>query len=402
MTLDKPLRSRPLKLAIVVHGRFHAFDLARELIRQGVNLILLTNYPKYVAERFGIPRRYVVNCVAHGVLSRLVGRLGGARFNKCFEPFLHRWFSRWAGRVLSKGSVDAIHSFSGVSEELLKSVSGRCKVMSVVRGSAHIRKQARLLEEEEVRCRQSIDRPSAWRIEREEREYQLADLVFVLSSFARRSFEEEGVPPEKLRMIPLGSELNRFGASTEDIERRCTRILAGEPLRVLTVGSFSFRKGALDLAEIARRLSCRMKFRMVGDIESKALQEKSCANIEFVARMPQFSLPAIYSQADVFLFPTIEDGYAVVLAQAQAGGLPILATANCIAPDIVKEGENGWILPIRNPAAFVEKLEWCDANREGLAKMVRLTEQNYIRRDWANVAADILAVYDQFLLEHQV
>ena len=53
--------SAPLRLAMVVHGRFHAFDLSRELIRQGVDLILLTNYPKYVAQRFGIPREKVIS-----------------------------------------------------------------------------------------------------------------------------------------------------------------------------------------------------------------------------------------------------------------------------------------------------------------------------------------------------
>ena len=79
-------------------GRFHAFDLARELIRQGVEVTLLTNYPKYVAERFGIPREHVLNCVSHGVFSRLIERVAGTGQQAIFEPLLHHWFSRWAAR----------------------------------------------------------------------------------------------------------------------------------------------------------------------------------------------------------------------------------------------------------------------------------------------------------------
>jgi len=247
-----------------------------------------------------------------------------------------------------------------------------------------------------------MDRPSAWRVAREEREYKIADMIFVLSSFADRSFVAEGVPPSKIRTVPLGSELSRFCASQDDIERRCARIQAGGPLRVLTVGSFSFRKGALDLVEIANSLHGRMKFRMVGDVARNVLDLKTSAKIEFMPRQPQFSLPSIYREADLFLFPTIEDGYAVVLAQAQAAGLPILATPNCAAPDILKENENGWILPIRNPAAFIEKLEWCDSNRGTLARVVRSAYENYRPRDWAQVAAELINTYENWISKVRV
>src|SRR5690349_8725584 len=82
----------PLRIAIVVQGRFHAFDLARGLMAQGAQVTLLTNYPKTVAEKFGIPRQHVRTCLSHGVAARLVHRgLGAARSN-LLEPVLHRWF----------------------------------------------------------------------------------------------------------------------------------------------------------------------------------------------------------------------------------------------------------------------------------------------------------------------
>jgi glycosyltransferase involved in cell wall biosynthesis len=391
-----------LKVALVVHGRFHAFDLGRELLRQGIDLTLLTNYPKSVVEKFGLPRGCVVNCVAHGIASRVAHRLTGGR-SKLFEPALHRWFSRWAARAMVSRKADVVHSFSGVSEELFERVSHFCGLKSLVRGSAHIKVQSRLLEEEGIRCGVNIDHPSPWMVGREQREYELADVVFVLSSFAQRSFVEQGYPAEKLRLLPLGSQLELFRPKAEVIEQRCGRILSGKPLCVLTVGSFSFRKGGLDLAQIARGAGANFDFRFVGDLpaETAALRKEISNRVQFSPRIPQRDLPAAYEKADLFLFPTIEDGYAVVLAQAQASGVPILATPNCAAPDIVKEGETGWVLPIRNPALFLQRLQWCDEHRQGLAGMVRKVYRDFTPRDWSDVAGHFINTCSELLEKKQ-
>ncbi|PYS45354.1 MAG: hypothetical protein DMG13_32320, partial [Acidobacteria bacterium] len=94
--------------------------------------------------------------------------------------------------------------------------------------------------------------------------------------------------------------------------------------------------------------------------------------------------------------------YPVVLSQAQAAGIPILATPNCSAPDIVKENKNGWVLPIRNPGAFVEKLEWCHRNRDALARMVRSTYEAHNQRDWAQVASDLIKICEEWRSQHAV
>jgi glycosyltransferase involved in cell wall biosynthesis len=79
-----------------------------------------------------------------------------------------------------------------------------------------------------------------------------------------------------------------------------------------------------------------------------------------------------------------------VLAQAQAAGLPVLTTTNCAGPDFVFEGETGWILPIRDPRAFVERLRQCGQNRESLAANVRAVHEKFLPRDWKQVAQDFI------------
>jgi glycosyltransferase involved in cell wall biosynthesis len=377
-------------IAFVVHGRFYIFDLARELIRQGVDATVFTNYPGGVAERFGVPTGHVRSFVIHAALTRLAGFAGAQ-----LEPLFHRMFGRWAAGALHERPFQIIQCFSGVALETFRSPSPGVKIL--VRGSSHIELQSRLLRDEEQRAGVAIDRPSEWRVAREKEEYELADAILVLSTFAFHSFVEAGIPPEKLRLLSLGSDVRHFRPAHDIVEARLRRIRSGQPLRVLTVGSFTFRKGALDLRAAAARGQSSCEFRFVGDLPAETARLRRDSAIHFFSRVPLEKLLDHYEWADLFLFPTIEDGYAVVLAEAQAAGLPILATTNCGAPDIITENENGWIVPIRSPDLLVEKLSWCAANRDELAAMAERVYRSFRPRDWSQVAADFASTCNSLL-----
>jgi len=380
-----------MKIAIVVHGRFHAFDLARALVARGHDVTLFTNYPAWAAERFGFPKERVRSFWSHGVLSRANWWLHDKVRFPYFEAALHRMFGRWAAAELGRERWDVIHHWSGVAEEALCADRRAGALHLLMRGSSHIRTQRRLLEEEERRVGVSLDKPSPWMIAREEREYALADYIVVLSTFAYESFVAQGVPREKLRLLPLGANLEQFRPPPAVVEQRCRRIEAGEPLRVLYVGALSFQKGFWDLVAMVRRLDGQaFRFRFVGPRtrEVEDVVGELSRRVELLPKRPQGRLPEVYAGGDVFVFPTIQDGYAVVLAQAAASALPILTTTNCSGPDLVREGENGWVLPIRSAEAFVERLRWCDAHRRELAAMVRRIYQEFQPRTWDEVAED--------------
>jgi len=378
-----------MKIAVVVHGRFHGFDLARELTRRH-DVTVFTNYPSWAAARFGLKPSQVRSFWPHGVVSRVAWWLHQKSFPYP-EAALHRVFGRWAASQVAKEQWDVVHCFSGVSEEILLALKGRPTTRMVVRGSAHIRTQARLLEEEEQRTGTRLDRPSRWMISREEREYALADRIVVLSSFARDSFLAAGTTSSKLGFLPLGASIEMFRPSQEVVEARGRRILSGEPLRVLYVGSLSLQKGLWDMASVISRL-CKEKFRFrfIGPetVEARGLIKELRSSAEFVPKQLQRDLPRSYAWADLFMFPTIQDGFAVVLAQANASGLPILTTTNCCGPDLIRDGETGWVLPIRNPDAFVERLRLCNAQRAQLAEMARHLWYDFRPRTWADVAKD--------------
>ena len=394
-TDSAPARERRLKFDIVVHGRFHGFHLARGLIALGHDVLVHTNYPRMIAARFGIPPASARSFLAHGVATRVAEALRVPQTSPLVEPLFHRMFGRWAARGVRE-DADLVYGFSGVMEEVLRRPRRNPRQTRVmVRGSAHILEQARLLEEEEARLGVPVLRPSPWMIAREEREYALADHIVVLSRFARDSFIDRGFSPTRLALLPLGVDLKRFVVTPEAIAAREARILGGGPLRVLNVGTLSAQKGVFDFVRIAEALRRDFDFRFVGTVvpgEAGHFLKNANGAISISPRVPEFHLTKAYAEADIFLFTTIQDGFAAILLQAATSGLPVLSTRNCSGPDFIEEGETGWTVGIRDADAFVERLRWCAANRPALAAMARRAAAGSHSRDWSVMARELVAL----------
>ena len=385
-----------LKIAIIVHGRFHAFDLARELLKLGHDVRLYTNYPKFVAARFGIPRKWVTSFLLHGVLDRLLRAINTWCGLGYPERWMHEIFGGWAAKKVEKENWDVLHAWSGVCEEPFQMFKSKPPRLICERGSSHIAFQKKILEEESLRVARKLEIPSAWIIDREMKEYQLADRVHVPSTFAKETFKDQNFPETKLTMIPLGVNTKIFKIAPEDLKRRLERILSGQSLRVLNVGTFCFRKGAWDTALIVDRLAGKgFEFRFVGPVsrEARSVSNRLKSQAKFISKIEQNDLVKQYAWADLFILPTIEDGFPMVLAQAHAAGLPILTTPNGVGHDLVDDGKTGWVLPIRNPEAFIEKLQWCDSHRKELAEMVRNIYETSPSRDWKQVSDELITCF---------
>src|SRR6266481_1069713 len=108
--------SVPLKIAVIVQGRIYGFDLAREFIKQGHDVTLFTNYPSFIAARFGIPKERVRTFLAHGIWTRLGWRFLPKRMHPRLERISNAAFGRWAARKVLRHKWDVVLAFSGVAE----------------------------------------------------------------------------------------------------------------------------------------------------------------------------------------------------------------------------------------------------------------------------------------------
>jgi glycosyltransferase involved in cell wall biosynthesis len=295
-----------------------------------------------------------------------------------------------------------VYCFSGVAEEAFRTLASTSALRVLVRESSHIRTQDRLLCEEERRTGIRQERPCNWTMAREEREYALADVIRLLSTFTCGTFVDEGVCRSKLRVVVSGADLSKFRPTPDVVEARAQRIMRGEPLRVLNVGTFALRKGIWDTRAVIGELGDQVEFRFVGPVATEAAElaaRVQALGATFSPKQPETALPLAYAWSDLFMLPTIEDGFQAVLAQAAASGVPILTTPNGAGSDLVRDGQNGWVLPARCPDAFARQLRWADGHRAEVAAMVRTTYAQYQPRDFATVAEDLERMFGEALAE---
>jgi len=195
--------------------------------------------------------------------------------------------------------------------------------------------------------------------QRREREWELADFVVVNSEFCKQALIRHGVPAEKLVVIPLSYEVEEggreaTGAGSMTAGRKQT---PGQPLRVLFLGQVILRKGIQYLMEAARKLEAEnINFEVVGPIEiSQAAVASAPKNMKFYGRVNRAAARDWYLQADVFVLPTLSDGFAITQLEAMAYGLPVVTTSCC--GEVVCDGVNGFIVPPKDAESLAGTLQ---------------------------------------------
>jgi len=261
-------------------------------------------------------------------------------------------FDAWASRHLEP--ADVLHVWGNYGLRSLRRARGMGMVTVVERASAHPVYQARLLKEEFSNWGLSFQIPQAT-IQRGLAEMALADYVLIPSDFVRQSFLEEGFPEKKLIQIPFGVDITRF---------RPPESLAIKPFRALFVGQIGIRKGVPYLLEAWQRLGWRdAELWLVGRVlpECRPILQRylDLPGLRLIGHLDD--PVAAYQQADVFVFPSIEEGSALVTYEALACGLPVVTTPN--AGSVVRNGVEGFIVPIRDVEALAAAVERLRAER---------------------------------------
>lgn len=217
----------------------------------------------------------------------------------------------------------------------------------------------------------------SWVEPRLDAECALADRILVGSTFARDSFVSEGIPAEKLLVVPYGAAIDRFKPARDFADK-------ADEFRLLFVGQISQRKGIsylLRAYETFHGLGTRLT--LIGGFYGDDSALAPYRNLfEHIPHLPQMDLINHYQRADVFVFPSLIEGLGLVVLEAMACGLPVITTPNGPG-DIVRDGVDGFVVPIRNPDAIVEKLEYLRANPEHRREMGINARQRALEFSWA-------------------
>ena len=374
-------------------ARFHAFDLAGELERRGHLHQLITSYPKFFAARWGIPAARVSSVLSNELLQRGYDRLPArlaARFDG--ETALLDHFAARAARRLRPGA-ELLVAWSASALPALRRARELGMRTLVERGSTHIAWQTDLLAQEYARFGLRPRTASPRSVERELAEYAEADAIAVPSRFARRTFVERGIAGERVLCIPYGVSLESFAppaAPGDDV------------FRVIHCGAVSLRKGCHYLLEAFHGLALpQAELWFVGAVapEMEEFRRRFASpRIVFHGPKPQAELASWYGRASVFCLASLEEGLAMVIPQAMACGLPVIATPNSGAEELVREGEQGFLVPIRDVEALRERILALhrDPDRRramGRAALARVSEGFR----WSDYGERVVAAYARLL-----
>jgi glycosyltransferase involved in cell wall biosynthesis len=183
----------------------------------------------------------------------------------------------------------------------------------------------------------------------------LADRIIVNSLWSNQALQQVGIPEHKIDIIPLAYQpptvahsFVRTYPETFSVER---------PLRVLFLGQVILRKGIAALLEAAEILRGQpIEFWIVGS-QGIHIPQYPHSQIQWVGATSRSATADYYRMADVFLFPTLSDGFGITQLEAQAWKLPIVSSKFC--GEVVKENVNGLILQEVEGSAIAEKLLFC-------------------------------------------
>jgi glycosyltransferase involved in cell wall biosynthesis len=200
---------------------------------------------------------------------------------------------------------------------------------------------------------------------RKDSEAQIADLLVSNSGFTTRTLVEAGFERNRIITVPLAcAPVSEVSLIRESVDR---------PLRFMYAGPVSVRKGAHILLEawrIAAPGSRHAELHLYGTPALPAsLLSDLPENVTLHGSIARDKLNEAYQQSDVLLFPTLLDGFGLVVTEALANGLPVITTMNAGAADLVCDGYNGFVLEPNDRAALTERIHWCLDNRKILAGM---------------------------------
>ncbi len=219
-------------------------------------------------------------------------------------------------------------------------------------------------------------RDSDEKLQRKSRELELAELVICPSRFVLESIPQSAREQRTCVSIP-------FGSPQIDTVPDTPAPLGGK-LRVLFAGALTQRKGLADLFAAMKMVSSpEIELVVMGSlIEPLAWYRERCPNFVYEPPRPHRELLELMRSCHVLVLPSIVEGRALVQQEAMACGLPVIATVNAGADDLIADSESGFLVPIRSPAAIAERIDECASDPARTAEMGREAQRRAARLTW--------------------
>jgi len=222
------------------------------------------------------------------------------------------------------------------------------------------------------------------KLDRKDNELKLADHIFVASSFTAQTLSEYPGQLSKISIIPYGfPKVYDEKTYSNDYTK---------PLKVLFVGGLSQRKGIANLFEAVNHFGThKIELTVVGRkaAEGCVPLNNGLAKCNYIPSLPHSKILELMQTQDVFIFPSLFEGFGLVITEAMSQGLPVITTERTIGPDIIKDKENGWIVKAGSTESIIESLDSILNDRSQLKKCGEAALQTARHRPWEKYGQEL-------------
>jgi len=387
-----------MRVNVVCAGRFLAFELSAQLKRLGCLGRHYTCTPMFARrvplERYGLSRGDVRTFAAVELFKRAAGRLG-PRARMAADQLKLRWFHRWVTARFEP--CDVVHAWAGSALPVFRRGVSDGAVRVLDSSAAHRLASRAILQEEYARCGgRFVDCAEGLAMELEE--YRLADAVLVPSSYVFESFLRQGFPREKLFRVPFGAPRVQVGRPRSP----------GRLFRVLYVGALTVPKGVRYLLQAASMLRDLPRFEvvLVGPEPEPLVAPLLAGRGDHVRYLGYRPRPVLYSEiyptASVLVQPSVTEGLSFVILEALAHGVPVIATEHTGAADVMADGEEGFIVPIRDPGAIAQRVRFLYEHPAVLEEMsAKALRRARTQATWEHYGRRVVDIYGRLLRERR-
>jgi len=208
-------------------------------------------------------------------------------------------------------------------------------------------------------------------------ELKFADAIFVASSFTASTLNDFPAKLAPIEVIP-------YGFPPVGAERVYAKFAPDAPLKLLFVGGLSQRKGIADLFAAVEAIGSKVTLTVVGQKASDNCPalDAALAKHRWIPSLPHAQVLKLMREHDVLVFPSLFEGFGLVITEAMSQGTPVITTDRTAGPDLIKDGENGWLIEAGSTRALQIAIEKLLENPERIAKVGKAAMEAAKLRPW--------------------
>ena len=320
-----------------------------------------------------------------GLLVILIARI--FKDQKIYEKWNNWLVDKFGSKVavfVKKNKVDAVISYDNNSGTLFKNLE-KTNIIRILDVSAANRLYMQKIYNEDAKmCGDFASLYGETQLIRNKKllkrykdEIKYADYFLVGSQFVRKSLNFSGVKDEQIKIVPYGVDAHQFQFNLKKHTKN-------SDIKFLFVGNVSEIKGIYYLLEAFKQIdSPYVKLDIVGKYSgSEELIKPYLPFCNFIGCVPKNTMPEIYKNADILVFPSLGEGFGLVTLEAMACGLPVIVSKNVGSSDVVTEGKNGFVIDIQSVEDIVNKVLWFTKNKSKIEQMSIAARETALKFSW--------------------